>query len=394
MILFLLLLNLQRKANKKKKEWIKSWTAQSSKLATCSQDSLIVISPEKTKSVSNIRATSYSDSESDCEIIEQITPIIEIDIDDDCVDEPTESITQNETSETIESAVEQICASVPSNEVTTQLNSSFDSNVSTEGESIVASREVTTEPKSKSPEPDALFFIDKNPATSFEAPIYEINPGPSTICNQNMAQNLRITFQNKENHANFDNSFAPNPLLSSTHLNTSFGEIEENTRSLSNNDLTPQQPKNFHISINSTCENGISRRVSIGKTSPNLSPNHADNNALSSSTRNNNNINNNNDNINKNSNNSSTPKAIKRKADHDVQAAPPSKRSHSESSDVIILNDTITDEEDSVVFVSETLDHQKRNRIDIVRKNAARGKAADFISLRNDKPNQNMIAVS
>lgn len=376
----------QRTANKKKREWIKSWVDQSSKGVSSSQDSIIIVSPEKIQPVANTGSTHYSDAESDCEIIEQETPIIEIDIDDDCADEPIELNTQNETITTEQVVVEAACTSDPSNETTTisntQHNTSIDSNAPTEEE---ISCKITTEPNSRSPEPDALFFVDKNPTTHFEAPIYEIISGPSTHSNQNMPQNFRITVPNKENNANLENSFAPNPLLSSTRLNISCHDVEESTGSSSNNDSTQQQPTNFQISVNSNSE----RRVDIGKLSPIVS------NAKASNVKDNGNGDGKNyntkDNNNK-ANNNIAPKAIKRKAENNAREEPLSKRSHSELSDVIVLNDTAADEEeDSVVFVSETIDHQNRNRIALARGNAVRGRAADFISLRNVNENKNSV---
>ncbi|XP_055324933.1 probable serine/threonine-protein kinase DDB_G0278845 [Sitodiplosis mosellana] len=395
---------LSKSAQKRaKKKWTELWAKNLLKGPTSSQDSLIVISPEKTKFLSNTQSTDYSDSDSDCEIIEQETPIIEIDADD-----ATEPNTQNETSETIDSALANAtCASDPSDETTTEPNTQHTASVvscaSTEGEPTVASSEVNSEPKTKSPEPTELFFVDKNPATSFEAPIYEIISGPSTNNAPNMAQNFRITIQNKENNANLENSFAPDPLLSSTRLNLSFDEVEEITGSSSNNSSTPKQPTNFHISINSTCENGPGRCVSVGKASPVATTTkwqqaNANRNSGTSSYgitlpvngNSNGGHNNNNNNKNKNNNNSGSSsnssnnnnnnKSNKRKASTEIREEPPSKKSHSESSDVIIVNDTIADEDDSVVFVSETLDHQNRNRVALARRFAA-SLAADYISL-------------
>lgn len=412
-----------------------------SKQVTRLQDwPITVTSPSKTKPFVETRSSTYSDSDSDCEIIELETPIIEIDIDinEYCANEAIESSTQTKTIGTVENAlIETACASDPSNETAIESNAqcivSFDSTAgSTEIEPT--SDEVNCISKSKSPETTKLFFIDKNPATCFEAPIYEINSAPITNTNLNMAQNFRITVQNKENNANFENSFAPNPLLSSTRLNISCDAVEESSGSSSNNDLTQKQPENLHISINSTCENGSERCVSVPKSSPvaNLtkwqqvianringvttygsgeratngnSDGNTNKNGKSDSDKNdkNNNtgsnstaINSHNKinniggitNTNSTSNNtSSTPKwSTKRKASIEFRHEPPSKRSHSESSDVIILNDSINDEDDSVVFVSETLDHQNRNRASLAR-------AANYIAFVNSI-NQTQNSVS
>lgn len=401
-----------------------------SKQVTCLQESLIVISPEKKKPVAISQSSTYSECDSDCEIIEQETPIIEIDIDEECANEATESSTQTKTNETVTSAVNETnCASDSSNEIAIESNAqcivSFESTAtSTETEpTSLVSDEINSIQKSKSPEPTELFFIDKNPATCFEAPLYEIYSAPITNTDQNMAQNFRITVQN-EKIANLENSFTPNPLLSSTHLNMSCDAIEESSGNSSNNEATQKQPENFHISINSTCENGPERSVIVSKSSPvakltkwqqvnanrnngnttygsgqmvaNGSSNHntnkndknngdkndKNNNPGSNSTAiNNHNKSNNIGSVSSESNSihnkSSPPKlAAKRKASIESRDEPPSKRSHSESSDVIILNDSINDEDDSVVFVSETLDHQNRNR-------AALTRAANYIAFIN-----------
>ncbi|XP_031620950.1 NEDD4-binding protein 1-like [Contarinia nasturtii] len=322
--------------------------------------SIIEISPEKKQSIRNRNENSNSHSESDCEIIEQVTPLIVLD--DDFINESSEQSArpniQNETSETIKSTVNSIDASDINGTVIVVPNQTPNKNNS------LSSNEVTTESNLQPPEEIPWFFEDKTPGcTDSEAPIYEINCASSTNNYQNMAKKIQITFQNKENNVNFDNSFAPNPLLSSTHLNGSCDEMEASPENLSNDTCAPSQANNLCITINSTGVNDISRQVSIGKTSP-IASETAKSQMINASLEN-------------------AQKMNKRKASNEIEKNEPAlKRSRNEPSDVIVVNDTISDEDDSVVFVSETLDHQNRNRINLLR-------AKNFISLSGDNSNRN-----
>lgn len=427
---------LQRKSNKAKKKLISSWheswakslAERASKAATTSNDLSLVFPPDHVA-----LAIDFTDSDSDdCEIIEQETPLIEID------DEASlDSSSSSEGEQIVEETTENLDTKpkTPEPPKLSEIGDTVlgDSNLPTVTEVIVNGTSGDIDLSPKTPEP--LFFVDRNPATDIElvAPIYDIKSIPSTNLgtntDQNMAQNFRITVRNKENDANLDNSFVP--PHSSTRLNISCSDIVESTCSSSDNDTAPLAPTNFHISINSTGENETARQVFVGNTSPIASEARAingnGNGGAKSDDGNKNNNNNgrrpgsgraspivfdlvgdngngnsysvkqsNNNGIkgNSNSNNKNAPpKAIKRKADNVVQQAPPTKRNTSESSDVIILNDTITDEEDSVVFVSETLDHQNRHRVALARGNAAHGRAGDFISLRNTNANHKTNSV-
>lgn len=262
-----------------------------------------------------------SESESDCEIIEQVTPVIVLD--DDFVDDKSEHSGSNTdpTSQTINSSQ-------------------------------------TTEQSTQIFETTPLFFVDKNPGTNFETPIYELN----SVTKPNMAQNFQITFHNQENDANLDNSFAPNPILSSTRLNVSCDDPETSASNTSS-DKAESKATNLCISINST--NDASRCVSLSKSPPIVAPAKLTNGSTNC-----------------------FPQSMKRKAQNETEDEPSLKRKQCESSDVIVLNDTISDDE-SVVFVSETLEHQSRNRF-----NMFRDRAADFISLTSDNANPNKNTVS
>lgn len=304
---------------------------------------------------------SDSEPQSDCEIIEVETPIIVLDDDINEPDQVNEASSKNaEVSTEIElsktdETTESICATI------------CDSTVKSPENSVI-------EVESPS-EPAQLFFVDKNPNTNFEAPIYDIASAKVADKNANMAskpQNIRITFGNT--HSNFEKTFTPNPLLSSTRLNASYDDSESgpsNNSSSSNSGSgatsTPVKntPTNFHISINSTCENGSTRTVSAAEKAA------ATTKQLPNSSN-------------------DVTKSRKRKAQKENREDPPSKKS---STDIIVLNDTISDE-DSVVFVSETANVQKRNRIADGNGPNYSGKAADFISLRNGTETQRRKSVS
>lgn len=333
----------QATSNKKNR---KSNNSASSKTST------IVLSPKKSQSIKTITDSqlTVSGDDSDCEIIENITPVIVLD--DECTNEIKDTSTLNETNQT------NITQQIEANETVTSTtdticDSTIKSTETTQDIFVESNQSIETE---KEPELEQLFFIDKNPGTEFTAPIYEINTQPISICTENMAKNIKITFANKENHEHLDTSFAPNPLLSSTLMDLDAPMEENVTVSSSNESVT--QPTNFCISINSTCDDNSSRHVSVSrKTSPVA--------AVS---------NNNNSNESRSNNNSS--KGIKRKALTENHDEPPSKKNHSESSDVILVNDNLSDD-DSVIFVSEDIDKRKKNRF----------VALDFLPLTNGKGN-------
>lgn len=329
--------------------------------------------------ISSVETRNRNDSitdGSDCEIIEQVTPVIVLD--DDCLTETTHPDAENETIKNTSNSSSDTVITVPNQTVNENDSStSNELNVPTEEEHTTKPTEVliqvkttstaTTQSNSNSPEDIPWFFVDKTPGNNTEAPIYEINCPPSTSNNPNMAKNIRITIQNKENDVNIDNSFAPNPLLSSTRLNETIDETEESAEKASNDAVAA--PSNFCISINSTGVDDKSRRVSVGK-----SASKPINFQMANANRNN------------------AQNGNKRKASNEnaTEGDEPSskRRSHNRSSDVIVLNDTMSgedeneDEDDSVVFVSETMDHQNQNRINLLRRQN------DFISVYNASSNR------
>lgn len=334
-------------------------TPSQSSTPTLSQ-SVIECVQEKTPPSIGPATNGYeSDTESDCEIIEVDNPIIVLD--DDCVNEP------DQENESANENFEQITV----NESSAPANAPEDT-VATISDSTVQNSVIEEETP---PEPVPLFFIDKDPNTNCTAPIYEIAPVKEVTNNNNMAfKNFRITFANNgaNNAANLP--FTPNPLLSSTRLNESMDD--SGASGISNNDsfsasgsgsgsASSSTPiKNFHISINSTIENTPKRTViTATKAAQKQQSDNADAGIVT--------------------------KSRKRKLQKENREEPPSKKS---STDVIVLNDTISDE-DSVIFVSETANAQKRNRISGNGQGYS-GKAADFISLRNDTASQRKKAVS
>lgn len=304
-----------------------------------------------------------SDSESDCEIIESITPLIVLD--DDGIPEPKSPVSETVTNSTVTSSeCTEIQPSEKSSESDTNPTPKLDSQPDPE---IEPEPEQEPEPRPDPEPPAPLFFIDKNPGTDFEAPIYEVNECIRAKDIETMASNVRniringpVNFKNKENEVTNDPIFTPNPLLSSTRLNDS---LDENANNPSNDSMTSASDTIFQISINSTCETEAKRKVTITR-----SPKPAEQ-ALS-------NIGNN--------NNIEPSRPNKRKSGKDTPNEPPTKKNN--TSNVIVLNDTISDaEEDSVVFVSETIERRNRNAI---LGRATKHKALDYISLGNDSSNQ------
>lgn len=233
------------------------------------------------------------------------------------------------------------------------------------------SKKINTTPrKSKTiAEPKLLFFVDNKPSTYFTPPIYDIDTEvkPNEIMSQ--VRNFRISgsvsFTNKENQNRVTHEpiFAPDPMLSSTRLNDS---LDENEHILGNHNVT--MPPAIQISINSSCESGATRKVTVDRASPkssipkmiittknHVNTNTSDNNSSSSSITNNNGI------VIKTITNTAKPvvtlRATKRKADNNSSNVEPPKKKN--VSDVIVLDDTILDvekvDDDSVVFVSETM---------------------------------------
>lgn len=292
-----------------------------------SEEAVIIIDKDHT------RASATSDCESDCEIIENVTPVIVLDDEQsNDADQGSETLT-NSTNETSESA---------------------------------DNRESSAE-TSTPVEAEPLFFIDTNPGyvpqAKSAAPVYSVSAVPlakddetkddETRDDDQMAnlRDIRITgpvcFANKENQAAFETTFAPDPQLSSTRL---YDELSDESALGPTRD-TPSQATNFVISINST---GALRRVSVHSPKAMLPKNsNGDDNLASNGC----------------DSAASTGRSRKRKATAD-QDEPPSKRF---SSDVIVVNDTISDEE-SVVFISESSGSKAQG-----------SKAQNYISLTNGR---------
>lgn len=275
------------------------------------------------------------DAESDCEIIENIAPLIVLD--DDSPSEPV-----------IESTVESI-----------------------ETDSTKATKTaVEVEPK-------PLFFVDNTPSTDFSPPIYDIDSevNPNQIMSQ--VRNIRISgpvsFTNKENRVTLEPNFAPDPMLSSTRLNESLEEDDNISV-----DHVVSMPPAIHISIDSSCETGASRKITVDR--PSSKPSSP---KPTTTTEYNNN----------NNKPVDVPRANKRKADNSADnEQPPQKKN---ASDVIVLNDTILDvdhvEDDSVVFVSETMLPQKPDEI-LTRPN--KQKAADYIPINGNSSERKTVSIS
>lgn len=297
---------------------------------------------------------SESSEGSDCEIIEDVTPVIVLD--DDCTTDP----------------ISPACESATNNTVTNSVISSEQSEAQSKIDESDEKEEQEPELESQSPPvpvTEPLFYIDKNPCTHFEAPIYQVNEIAKSKETDDMSSQIRniringpVNFTNKENEASNVTMFTPDPMLSSTRVNNLFDSQDESAKSTSTDDPMSSD-NNIHISINSTCETGESRIVTSSRNSPKV-PEQA-----LTSIGNNNNI--------------EKSRPNKRKSEKKTEEEPPSKKN---TPDIIVLNDTISDtEEDSVVFVSETI--ERRNRSAILGK-ANGHKALDYISLGNVSGNQ------
>lgn len=225
-------------------------------------------------------------------------------------------------------------------------------------------------------EPKPLFFVDNTPSTDFTPPIYDIDAkaNPNEIMSQ--VRNIRISgpvsFTNKENHTVHE-LFTPDPMLSSTRLNDS---IEENGHILVDHNVSVPM---IHISIDSSCETGATRKITVtDQASPNSSP------KVTINTKNNNN---NTKNKNKPVN---MPRASKRKADNNVGGEEPPQKKN--ASDVIVLDDTILDvdqeDDDSVIFVCS--EKGKPHEI-VTRRN--RKKAANYIPINGNSNNQQSVSI-
>lgn len=334
----------------------------------------------KSRKSQNLNPTPYqiddSQSESDCEIIENVTPVIILD--DDYINEQKSQTCKSGISTTVTSNISNDIIETTNTTVSesNQTNKSNQTNETNEPE-----LESTLDSSSSIPNPSSepLFYIDKNPCTTFDAPIYQVNilkPNQFEEMSSNV-RNIRINgpvnFTNKENEATNITIFTPNPMLSSTRVNDLFDGLDKNTSPSSNDEAT-----NFHISINSTCEFGASRVVTASRVSPISSDQPL------TSIRNNNNI--------------EMERPIKRKAEQNADDEPALKKStdnviafnksnsKKNTNEIIVLNDTMSDiDEDSVVFVSETI-HEKRNRTTIIDQ-SNKHKALDYISI-NETNNQ------
>lgn len=248
-------------------------------------------------------------------------------------------------------------------------------------------------------EPKPLFYVDNTPNTDYSPPIYDIDTEatPNEIMPQ--VRNIRIrgpiSFTNKENQATVEPIFAPD--LSSTRLNNA---TEENDHILVDHNVSMPL---ITVSIDSSCETGASRKITVDRASPKPSPKPAQTKPPKSTvtatntspskppkltvtaTNTNDNSANNNDKSSKNKNTPiGSPRARKRKADSSlvVNDEPPQKKN---ASDVIVLDDTILDvdqdDDDSVIFVSSVP----------ARPNSQ--KAANFISINSNSNNDQSVSI-
>lgn len=226
-------------------------------------------------------------------------------------------------------------------------------------------------------------------------------------------RNIRISgpvsFTNKENHTTHEPIFTPDPLLSSTLLNNS---IEDNSHILVDHNVSIPM---ITISIDSSCETGASRKITVDRTSPKpsspkppppkpsspkspklviavnkpaspklattvnrpSSPKPPKPPKLTITTNNNNNY----------SKNNNKPveksKARKRKADTDVVIEQPPEKKN--ASDVIVVDDTILDvdqdDDDSVIFVSS------------VPAGHSKPKAANFIPINGSSSKRQSVCI-
>lgn len=262
-------------------------------------------------------------------------------------------------------------------------------------------------------EPKPLFFVDNTPNREITPPIYDIDTeaSPNEIMSQ--VRNIRISgpvsFTNKENHVTHEPIFTPDPLLSSTRLNNS---LDESSHILVDHNVSIPM---ITISIDSSCETGASRKITVDRTSPNpsspkspklaiiankpLSPKLAitvnkpsspklavtvnkpltpNSPKLTITTTNNNN------NHSKNKNKPvDIPRARKRKADKTIVIEEPAQKRN--ASDIIVLDDTILDvdqeDDDSVIFVSAIPARQNKQ------------KAANYIPINGNSNKQQSVCI-
>lgn len=250
-----------------------------------------------------------------------------------------------------------------------------------------------TQRKSKpNADPKVLFFVDNKPSTNFTPPIYDIDTEvkPNEVMSQ--VRNIRIsgpvsfTKKDNQNRVAHEVIFAPDPMLSSTRLNDS---LVENDHILTDHHDT--MPPAIHISIDSSCESGATRKVTVDRTSPKSSiP------KMIVTTKNiiNNNINDNDNTAKTNTNTKNpvvTPKTAKRKADSSTGSVEPPKKKN--TSDVIVLDETILDvdkiDDDSVVFVSETMVTPKEHQILAL---SSKKKAANYIPINGNSSQQRSVS--
>lgn len=241
-----------------------------------------------------------------------------------------------------------------------------------------------------------MFFVDNKPSTNFTPPIYDIDTKvkPNEVMSQ--VRNIRIsgpvsfTKKDNQNRVAHEVIFAPDPMLSSTRLNDS---LDENAHILTDHNDT--MPPAIHISIDSSCESGATRKVTVNRASPKSSlPKMIVTTKNVINNNNNNSINDNDSSATTNTNTKNpvvTPKAAKRKADSSTGSVEPPKKKN--TSDVIVLDDTILDvdkiDDDSVVFVSETMVTPMQHQI-LAR--SCKKKAANYIPINGNSSQQQSVS--
>lgn len=298
---------------------------------------------------SGSQCQSIDESFSDCEIIEQVTPLIVIDDD----------ITQ---SEPIERPAEENCITVD------------DTNI------VNDSKNDTNEGASSEPEVDILFFEDTVPSANFVTPAYDVEekalgygftkPVPVSIPKKSSSSNVKESSQSKAMEPSQSNSeniqtvvrahlpegnneaaisrreFRPDPKLSSTQIDIPMFDLNDSS-TIEENVI----PLNTSINNNDTANASVRCTTTITQTE---TPS-ADLQLSVSGER--------------SADNQNSPSSMQRKLlGHDESVGPRRK----EAKGVVTIDDhdeddneddQIDDEDDSIVFVSETIDHSARNQI-------------------------------
>lgn len=255
---------------------------------------------KKKKSIEN-------ESLSDCEIIEQVTPIIVLDDEDDVNNENTEIV-----------QAEQSCIVCEDTIVNNESNSDE-----------LAKSNVEDEP---------LFFEDKNPCAEFKTPIYQVKQA-SLVCDlkkkklttKTVPKSKQIevvvpsTSVVEDSHINNllnEMPFQPNPALSSTRMEQLNDSLDADNSVVLLNQSADSSVENGSGECTGTSSTNRIEIMSVG------SIDHNENST------------------------------IKRKTSSIMLNGEPVEK---RPKDVVVIDDTVSDDEDSVVFVSETIQFKRPN---------------------------------